>query len=119
MKQKELTKTVIKKPFGSHGLYKHISAFQGLTSLMHSIVVFTTRFVLDDEYTSSSGTRFPIKWAPPEVLSYTKFSSKSDIWAYGKIKTKHCKGIDPYTADHDYCFFYPVLFVDQITVIGN
>ncbi|XP_022914517.1 tyrosine-protein kinase Btk isoform X2 [Onthophagus taurus] len=43
------------------------------------------RYVLDDQYTSSGGTRFPIKWAPPEVLNYTRFSSKSDVWAYGVL----------------------------------
>ncbi|KAK2141824.1 hypothetical protein LSH36_1035g01017 [Paralvinella palmiformis] len=43
------------------------------------------RFVLDDEYTSSHGTKFPIRWAPPEVLSYTRFSSKSDVWSYGVL----------------------------------
>ncbi|XP_015180304.1 PREDICTED: tyrosine-protein kinase Btk29A-like isoform X2 [Polistes dominula] len=43
------------------------------------------RYVLDDEYTSSGGTKFPIKWAPPEVLNYTRFSSKSDVWAYGVL----------------------------------
>lgn len=42
------------------------------------------RYVIDDEYTSSTGTKFPVKWAPPEVLSYTRFSSKSDVWAYGR-----------------------------------
>lgn len=43
------------------------------------------RYVLDDQYTSSGGTKFPIKWAPPEVLNYTRFSSKSDVWAYGEF----------------------------------
>lgn len=41
--------------------------------------------MLDDQYTSSGGTKFPIKWAPPEVLNYTRFSSKSDVWAYGVL----------------------------------
>ncbi|KAK7604467.1 hypothetical protein V9T40_005653 [Parthenolecanium corni] len=43
------------------------------------------RYVLDDQYTSSGGTKFPIKWAAPEVLNYTRFSSKSDVWAYGVL----------------------------------
>ncbi|CAN7948906.1 unnamed protein product, partial [Ixodes pacificus] len=43
------------------------------------------RYVMDDEYTSSGGAKFPIKWAPPEVLGYTRFSSKSDVWAYGVL----------------------------------
>lgn len=46
------------------------------------------RYVLDDQYTSSGGTKFPIKWAPPEVLNYTRFSSKSDVWAYGMHQTQ-------------------------------
>ncbi|KAM3866895.1 tyrosine-protein kinase BTK [Diretmus argenteus] len=44
-----------------------------------------SRYVLDDEYTSSVGSKFPVRWSPPEVLLYCRFSSKSDIWAYGVL----------------------------------
>eukprot|EP00118_Oscarella_pearsei_P004543 m.19666 g.19666 ORF g.19666 m.19666 type:complete len:299 (+) comp27875_c0_seq1:453-1349(+) len=37
----------------------------------------------DDEYTATEGTKFPIKWAAPEVINYAKFSSKSDVWSFG------------------------------------
>ncbi|KAM9445135.1 tyrosine-protein kinase TXK [Clarias gariepinus] len=43
------------------------------------------RYVLDDQYTSSLGSRFPVKWSPPEVLHYNKFSSKSDVWSFGVL----------------------------------
>ena len=42
------------------------------------------RHVADDEYTASEGTKFPIKWAAPEVISHARFSSKSDVWSYGE-----------------------------------
>nr|XP_061792821.1 tyrosine-protein kinase BTK-like [Nerophis lumbriciformis] len=44
-----------------------------------------SRYVLDDEYTSSAGSKFPVRWSPPEVLLCCRFSSKSDIWAYGVL----------------------------------
>eukprot|EP00731_Ephydatia_muelleri_P030665 Em0022g179a len=44
------------------------------------------RFVTDDEYTASEGTKFPIKWAAPEVITHAKFSSKSDVWSYGILQ---------------------------------
>uniref|UniRef100_A0A3P8STG9 Tyrosine-protein kinase n=1 Tax=Amphiprion percula TaxID=161767 RepID=A0A3P8STG9_AMPPE len=44
-----------------------------------------TRFVLDDQYTSSQCSKFPVKWSAPEVIRYCKFSSKSDIWSFGVL----------------------------------
>ncbi|KAF6724022.1 Tyrosine-protein kinase Tec [Oryzias melastigma] len=44
-----------------------------------------TRFVLDDQYTSSSGSKFPVKWSPPEVFNFCRYSSKSDVWSYGVL----------------------------------
>ncbi|XP_068163927.1 tyrosine-protein kinase Tec [Antennarius striatus] len=44
-----------------------------------------TRYVLDDQYTSSSGSRFPVKWSPPEVFNFSRYSSKSDVWSFGVL----------------------------------
>ncbi|XP_042154455.1 tyrosine-protein kinase TXK [Oncorhynchus tshawytscha] len=44
-----------------------------------------TRYVLDNQYTSSTGSKFPVKWSPPEVLHYNKYSSKSDVWSFGVL----------------------------------
>nr|XP_055045472.1 tyrosine-protein kinase TXK isoform X1 [Misgurnus anguillicaudatus] len=44
-----------------------------------------TRHVLDNQYTSSTGSRFPVKWSPPEVLHFNKFSNKSDVWSFGVL----------------------------------
>lgn len=43
------------------------------------------RHVLDDEYTCSVGTKFPVRWSAPEILGLNKFSSKSDVWAFGVL----------------------------------
>ncbi|XP_023362537.1 tyrosine-protein kinase TXK [Sarcophilus harrisii] len=42
-----------------------------------------TRYVLNDEYISSSGAKFPVKWSAPEVFHFNKYSSKSDVWSFG------------------------------------
>ncbi|XP_029020765.1 tyrosine-protein kinase ITK/TSK [Betta splendens] len=43
------------------------------------------RFVFDDQYTSSQCSKFPVKWSAPEVIRYSKFSSKSDVWSFGVL----------------------------------
>lgn len=43
------------------------------------------RHVLDNEYTCSTGTKFPVRWSAPEVLTHNMFSSQSDVWAFGVL----------------------------------
>ncbi|XP_053164904.1 cytoplasmic tyrosine-protein kinase BMX [Hemicordylus capensis] len=61
-----------------------------------------TRYVLDDLYVSSLGTKFPVKWAAPEVFHYAKFSSKSDVWAFGILMWEvFTLGKQPYNLYHN------------------
>jgi len=36
----------------------------------------------DAVYSSKEGV-FPVKWSPPEVISFRQFTSKSDVWSFG------------------------------------
>ncbi|GAB1601730.1 tyrosine-protein kinase TXK-like isoform X1 [Argonauta hians] len=44
-----------------------------------------TRYVINDLYNSSSCAKLPVKWASPEVFQFYRFSSKSDVWAFGVL----------------------------------
>lgn len=43
------------------------------------------RLMGDDTYTARAGAKFPIKWTAPEGLAYNRFTTKSDVWAFGVL----------------------------------
>ncbi|XP_035770359.1 tyrosine-protein kinase Tec isoform X1 [Neolamprologus brichardi] len=62
-----------------------------------------TRYVLDDQYTSSSGAKFPVKWSPPEVFNFCRYSSKSDVWSYGVLMWEvFTEGRMPFEQSHNH-----------------
>ncbi|KAH0616211.1 hypothetical protein JD844_027167, partial [Phrynosoma platyrhinos] len=70
-----------------------------------------TRYVLDDQYTSSSGAKFPVKWCPPEVFNYSRFSSKSDVWSFGVLMWEvFTEGKMPFETNTNY---------EVVTMIGQ
>uniref|UniRef100_UPI003AB012A7 tyrosine-protein kinase ITK/TSK isoform X2 n=1 Tax=Centroberyx gerrardi TaxID=166262 RepID=UPI003AB012A7 len=72
----------------SNFIHRDLAARNCLVSKNNEVKVSDfgmTRFVLDDQYTSSLGSKFPVKWSAPEVIKYCKFSSKSDVWSFGVL----------------------------------
>ncbi|XP_074530436.1 tyrosine-protein kinase ITK/TSK [Halichoeres trimaculatus] len=72
----------------SNFIHRDLAARNCLVSKNNEVKVSDfgmTRFVLDDQYTSSQCSKFPVKWSAPEVIRYSKFSSKSDVWSFGVL----------------------------------
>ena len=43
------------------------------------------RYVHDDDYEASSSEMISVKWASPEVLARSRYSTRSDVWATGVV----------------------------------
>uniref|UniRef100_A0AAY5EMM7 Tyrosine-protein kinase n=1 Tax=Electrophorus electricus TaxID=8005 RepID=A0AAY5EMM7_ELEEL len=72
----------------NHFIHRDLAARNCLVSASHVVKVSDfgmTRYVLDDQYVSSSGAKFPVKWSPPEVFNFCRYSSKSDVWSFGVL----------------------------------
>ncbi|XP_056129364.1 tyrosine-protein kinase ITK/TSK [Lampris incognitus] len=84
----------------SNFIHRDLAARNCLVSNCNEVKVSDfgmTRFVLDDQYTSSHGSKFPVKWSAPEVIRYSKFSSKSDVWSFGVLMWEvYSEGRMPY-----------------------
>ena len=37
----------------------------------------------NESYYVSQGGKIPVKWTAPEAIHYKKYSTASDVWAYG------------------------------------
>ncbi|XP_005232165.2 tyrosine-protein kinase TXK isoform X2 [Falco peregrinus] len=69
-------------------IHRDLAARNCLVNAEHIVKVSDfgmARYVIDDEYISSSGAKFPVKWSPPEVFHFKKYSSKSDVWSFGVL----------------------------------
>ena len=57
--------------------------FSFLNSFMQVADFGMSRDLADENYYVSHGGKVPVKWTAPEALHYKKYSSTSDVWAYG------------------------------------
>ncbi|XP_076193711.1 tyrosine-protein kinase TXK [Aptenodytes patagonicus] len=69
-------------------IHRDLAARNCLVNAEHIVKVSDfgmARYVIDNEYISSSGAKFPVKWSSPEVFHFKKYSSKSDVWSFGVL----------------------------------
>ncbi|KAK7922552.1 hypothetical protein WMY93_009454 [Mugilogobius chulae] len=72
----------------SNYLHRDLAARNCLVSKNNVVKVADfgmARFVLDNDYTSSQGSKFPVRWSALEVIKYGRYTSKSDVWAFGVL----------------------------------
>ena len=81
-------------------IHRDLAARNCLVSDNHVVKVADfglARLIRDDTYTAHPGAKFPIKWTAPEGLAYNKFTTKSDVWAFGILLWEIATyGMSPY-----------------------
>lgn len=80
--------------------YRDLAARNCLVGEHHVVKVADfglARLIRDDTYTAHPGAKFPIKWTAPEGLAYNRFTTKSDVWAFGILLWEVATyGMSPY-----------------------
>ena len=80
--------------------FRDLAARNCLVSENHVVKVADfglARLIRDDTYTAHPGAKFPIKWTAPEGLAYNRFTTKSDVWAFGILLWEIATyGMSPY-----------------------
>ncbi|UYV74395.1 ABL1 [Cordylochernes scorpioides] len=70
-------------------VYRDLAARNCLVGDRHLVKVadFGLARLMDrgGSYTAHPGAQFPIKWTAPEGLAFNRFSTKSDVWAFGVL----------------------------------
>ena len=81
-------------------IHRDLAARNCLVSENHVVKVADfglARLIRDDTYTAHPGAKFPIKWTAPEGLAYNRFTTKSDVWAFGILLWEIATyGMSPY-----------------------
>ncbi|KAI1720304.1 protein tyrosine kinase domain-containing protein [Ditylenchus destructor] len=51
----------------------------------------------EQEYTTQTGGKIPIRWTAPEAINYHKYTTQSDVWSFGVVMWEVCSfGERPY-----------------------